>query len=139
MAQPLAQLANLLELETILAAQHGDGHPAQQMRIYLDRRSGGELQHPRRVPQTVQQAVGFAKEGGLLVQANADPVQEYDWFADVRLVGARRRVKRQQNDVVALSLELRGQRVVAQASAAIHSGGAGGERKDFHTSYYWSQ
>ena len=41
--------------------------------------------------------------------------------ADVRLVGARRRVDGQQRHVVAAGHELGGERVVAQAAAAVHA------------------
>ena len=34
--------------------------------------------------------------------------------------------------------ELGGQRVVAQATAAKHVGGAGGDRQDIHVSFQWS-
>ena len=53
-------------------------------------------------------------------------------FADVGFIGQGGGVDRQQDDVVSLAFELRRQRVVADATAAVHLRGAGGECQDLH-------
>ena len=67
-----------------------------------------------------------------LLQVDADAAEQHLGLADVPLVGQRRRVERQQRHVVAAREQLDGQRVVAQAAAAIHPGGAGGDGQNLH-------
>src|SRR5262245_5627097 len=74
----------------------------------------------------------MAKQRALLLQVYADPAEEHALPADVRLVGARGGIYRDQRDVLSPHQQFRGQRVVAQAAPAIHPGGASGNRQDAH-------
>src|SRR5215475_98686 len=68
----------------------------------------------------------------MLFQVDADAAEESLLAADIRLIGQRRRIKRQQRDIVPLVDQFSGERVVAQTTAAIHSGGAGGDVENIH-------
>ncbi len=88
----------------------------------LIRRFAAQLDHPRRHPSRRSSRRGVCrKKRGVLLQVDADAAEEHVVLADVRLVGARRRVDRHQRDVVPAREQLGRQRVVAQAAAAIHA------------------
>src|SRR5205809_4515233 len=69
----------------------------------------------------------------LLLQVNVDAAEEDALQADVGLVGAGRRIRRNEEGVVPHRDEARDQRVVVQAAAAIHARGAGSDVGDTHT------
>ncbi len=73
-----------------------------------------------------------AEEGELLLQIDVQRTVEDPVDADVVLVGADRRVGRDQRDLVTLPLQGSGQGVVVQARPAVHAGGAGRDVPDPH-------
>jgi hypothetical protein len=62
----------------------------------------------------------MAEDRQLVFEVHTDAAEKHAAPADVRLVGPRWRVQRHQDDVVTAAHELRRQRVVAQATAAVH-------------------
>ena len=82
--------------------------------------------------QPIQEARRVPEERQALLQVDADAAKQHLIAADVDLVGGRRRVERQQRDLVAARQQLDRQRVVARAAAAVHPRGAGGDREDLH-------
>ena len=71
---------------------------------------------------------------GIVPKLSEGPPRPFgrELLADVALVGIRRRVERQQGDAVPAREQLDRLRVVAQARAAIHAGGARGDRQNVH-------
>ncbi len=138
-AQPPEQLGDLLGLESALAAQHGDGHLAKALRIDLDLPLRRQPDHPGRVPQPIEDAWRMAEQRHLLLEEDADAAEEHLGAADVAFVGAGRRVDRRQQHVVAAGEQRRGERVVAQAAAAVHLAGAAGEREDSQSESPWER
>ena len=114
-------------IETVMLAEERAGRPGS-------RAATRSRMNARRVPQPVEQRGVCRNSGDVLLQVDADAAEEHAAAADVRLVGQRRRVDGQQRDVVAARHQLGGQRVVAQAAAAVHRRRAGGEREDAHRS-----
>src|SRR5688500_9747285 len=117
---------------SVLAFQHRERQLAERSRIrrYRCRRCG--FDEPGCVEQFVEDAWRRAEKFGFLLQVDADAAEEDARFADVRLVGQRRRIERNEHDVVSTRFQLCGERVVAQATAAIHSRRACGDEKDLH-------
>ena len=130
--QVAQQLRELLGLVPRFAAQHRDRHVAQQLGVDRDAAAGGRADHGGRVPDEVEDRGRLAEEREVLLQVDADAGEENVRVGDVVLVRARRRVDGQQHHVVPARQELRGERVVAQAGAAVHPGGAGGDGEDAH-------
>src|SRR5678815_380070 len=64
--------------------------------------------------------------------AHAAAAEKHARFADIRLVGQRRRVERKEHDIVASRLQLGRQRVVSQAAAAVHPRRACRNKEDLH-------
>lgn len=77
---------------------------------------------PRRLPE----------ERNVLLEKHVDAAQEHAAVADVAFVGAGGRVGRDQQDVVPSLDERRCERIVAQATAAVHVAGAGRDVRDSH-------
>ncbi len=131
-AQPVEELPDLLRLESSLPPQHRDGHLAEALRIDLDLPLRGQADHPRSIPDAIEHARGTPEQGHLLFEKHADPAEEHLRLAHIAFVGPGGRVDRRQHDVVAAGEEGRGQRVVAQAAAAVHRPGAAGEGENSH-------
>jgi len=74
----------------------------------------------------------MAKQSEMLLQIYTDAAKKYVIVADILAVGKRGCVDRYQEYVVALPNQLARERVIAHAGAAVHSRGAGSERKDAH-------
>ena len=75
----------------------------------------------------------MAEDGGGLLEVDADASEEDGGRgAFAGLVGFGGRVDRDEGEVLAHAAEFGGERVVAEAGAAVHAGGAGGEGEDFH-------
>ena len=72
----------------------------------------------------------------MLLQEHVDPAEVHPVQADVPPLGARRRVGRDQHHLVARVQQRRGQHVVAQAAAAVHVPGTGGDVCDSHRKPY---
>src|SRR4051812_26107475 len=70
----------------------------------------------------------------MLLEINADAAEEDVAAADISFVGARGRINGRQEDVVSPRQEPRRERVVTQATAAIHRSGAAGECQNPHRS-----
>jgi hypothetical protein len=130
--QPVEHLADFLALEALVSAQHRHGQLAEALRIDFDLTLRGHADQPVRVPQPIEQARRMPENRRVLLQVDADAVEEHVARADVPLVGPGRRVDRREDYVVAAREELRGKRIVAQAAAAVHAAGAAGERQDPH-------
>ena len=131
--QPLDQLVELLLLMAVFALEHRDRHLAQHPRVGLHRPAGEGLDDRRRVPQPVEQPRRVAQKRDVLVEVDADAAEQHRVAAaDVGLVGQRGRVDGHQRDVVPPAQQLRRQRVVAQARAAVHVRGPGGDRQNLH-------
>ena len=128
--QVAQQLLELLGLVARFAPQHRDRHVAQELGVDRDAAAGRRADHRRRVPDEVEDRRRLAEEREVLLEVDADPGEENVRVGDVLLVDARRSVDRQQHHVVAARHELRGERVVAQARAAVHPPGSGGDRED---------
>src|SRR4030095_13616572 len=90
-----------------------------------------------RAPQPVEQARRVAEERRVLFEVDADAAEEDAPAADVRLVGQGRRVERAQQDVMAARQKLRRQRVIAQATPAVHLRGPGGDVENPHMISDW--
>jgi hypothetical protein len=114
----------------LLAAQHRNRHVAQELGIDRNAAAGREPDHGRRVPDEIEHRRRLAEERDVLLQVDADAGEEDARVGDVLFVGARGRVDRQQHHVVAAGHELGRERVVAQARAAVHAPGAGGDDEE---------
>src|SRR5262249_35637061 len=88
----------------------------------------------RRIEQAVEQPGSMAKKGELLLQIDVDAAEKDALLADIRLVGRDRCIRRNEQRIVALALQLGDERVVVHAAAAVHPGGAGGDVGDAHGS-----
>ena len=126
------QLGDLLALVAEFASEHRNGEIAQPLGLRLD----GEARHPaeqaRGVEHAVEQPGRVPEEGQLLLQEDIDAAEEDAPLADVRLIGADRRVGGHEQGVVAEAAEGGGEGVVVQAGAAEHARRPGGDRRDPH-------
>ena len=95
-AQPVHELVELLPLAAVPALEHRDGELPQLLGLRLHAALRDRPQQPRRLPQAIDQPGRAAEEPRVLLQVNADPAEEDPVLADARLVGARRRVERDQ-------------------------------------------
>src|SRR5580704_15718345 len=68
----------------------------------------------------------------MLLEIDADAAEEHAIEADVVLVGRRRRVEREERDLMAAREQLDRQGVVAEATSAIHPRSARSDRQDSH-------
>ena len=74
----------------------------------------------------------WRNSGRLLLQVDIDAAEEHAVDADVRLVGAQRRVRGHEQHVFAQLQQRGGQRVVVQTTAAVHAGRPGRDVGDAH-------
>ncbi len=86
-AQPGRQFMDLFALAPVFAAQHGDGHFAQQVGIHRNRAARGELQGPLGIPEAVEQPRRVAEKAGVLFEIDADASEEDLVRGHVGLVG----------------------------------------------------
>ncbi len=75
----------------------------------------------------------MAEDGRGVLEVDVDGAVEDAVDADVRLVGADRRVDRHQRHVVPQADQRSRERVVVDAGAAEHAGGTGGDVGDLHS------
>src|ERR1700722_9993891 len=68
----------------------------------------------------------------MLLEVDADAAEQHAIPADVVLVGRRRRVEREERDLMAAREQLDRQSVVAGAASAIHARSARCDRQDLH-------
>ena len=124
---PRQQLLDLLSLMPVLTAKGRDGQrPSSPGSTAIDPLVKA-LITAWRVPQPIQGPGRVTEQGNVLLEKHADAAEEHAFLAaDVGLVGQGRSVEGQQRDIVSPPDQLRRQRVVAKAAAAIHRRGAGG-------------
>ena len=108
------------------------GRLLQQPRVARHRTASERLDDTRGIPEAVEKPRGLPEKRGVLLEVDADPAEQDTSATHVRLVGARRRVDGHERDVVAARNQLRRQRIVADATAAVHPCGPGRDEKDFH-------
>ncbi len=103
------------------------------MRIGGNGPARDRLDDTRGIPQAIENRRSMPEQRHVLLEINADATEENAFPADAGLVIAHRRVHRNQGDVVTLRHQLRGQRIIAQTTAAIHIGSAGGDGENLHS------
>src|SRR4030095_11084375 len=106
--------------ESFLPPQHRHRQLAKAFGVDLDLALRCHPDDPFGIPAPIEQAWRVPEDRGVLLQEDAYSAEEHVTAADVALVGARRCVDRRENDVVPAREELRRERVVAEAAAAIH-------------------
>src|SRR5262249_39623971 len=84
--------------------------------------------------QAIEEPGRMAKQTEFLLQINVDAAQEDALVADVRLIGAQRRVGGDKERIVSLTDEGGRQGVVVQAGAAEHPAGSCRDVGDLHGS-----
>ena len=129
------ELAELLGLEALLALEGRDGERPELVGVHREAAPGGRLDDRGRVPEAVEDGRGLAEERHVLLEVDADPPEEDVPVADVRLVGEGGRVDGEEQHVVLAGEELRGERVVAQAAAAVHPARARGDLEEAHAQF----
>ncbi len=125
--EPAQHLEDLFALEAGQASQHRHRHLAEHRRIDFDLPFRRHPEHGVRIPQPIEKRRRVPEQRDVLLEVDADTAEQHARRADIFLIRRRRRVDRREQDVVAAGEQRRGQRVVAQATAAIHLGGAGGQ------------
>ncbi len=109
-----------------LAAQHGEGHLAQIRGTSFGGLPSRPLQHAARCQQIAQPARRAAKERGFLLEIDVDAAEEDRHpGALVCFVEGQRQIKWDHQGLVAQLAQSGDQRVIAEATAAIHGAGAG--------------
>ena len=132
--QPVHELVEFLALVAVRPLEHRHRQRPESGRAGLDAVAGDRAEQPGRLPEPVEQPGGLSKERQGLLEVDADPAEEHPPLTDVLLVGAGRGVERQQGHVVPSPAQRRRERVVAQATAAVHATRAGRHVGDFHES-----
>ncbi len=133
-----SSLSNSLPQDAAVPLEHRNRQLAEHRRIRRERPRRERVDHPPRVPQPIEKARRAPEKRRVLLQVDADAAEQDALAADVRFVGIRRRVEREQRHLVAAAEQFDRERVVARAAAAVHPRGPGGDREDVHTSAVWN-
>ncbi len=131
--QPGDERLEFARLVAFLAAQHGKGHLAQIFGARFAGGASGEVEEPGRGEKIMEPAGEFAKEGGLLLEIDADAAEENRAAgALVGFVEGERQIKGRHERVVAEAAQGGDEGVIPHAGAAEHLPGAGRYLDDLH-------
>ena len=130
--KPMDELLDLLALEAVVSLQHRHRQRSELRGIGGDRAGRGRADDGGGVPETIDQPRRLAKERHVLLEVDADAPEEHALAAHVALVGPRGGVEGNEQPRPPAGLELRRQRVVAQAAPAVHGPRPGGDGQQPH-------
>ncbi len=106
--EPVEEFLQFLTMDALFALEYGDGELSEKGRVGRYGKARRGFDDEGRIPEAIEQSWCLAEDRHELLKIDAHPAEEDSALADVGLVGESRRVERQQNNVVAQSLELRG-------------------------------
>ena len=119
----------------VFAAQHRQRHVAETRRIRASRQPREEPDDETRAEHAIQDRPRLPEVRELLRRVRADAVEKQpsaERLFALRQIGAQRRVRRNEDELVAEPVDRDRKRVIAQTIAAVHARGTGGDVGDPH-------